>query len=266
MIPLSLYVITYNEEKRLGRTLSAARPLVDEIVVVDCGSADRTREIALEYGARFVHNDWVSFGDQVRVAEEQCSNDWVLRLDADEEIGPELAAEIAEIKKNPDCDGYRLRIGAVYPGIEKPARWAKHYKLIRLYNRSKMKMMGVLDHDAVDPIVPNPRVRTLRGFVHHHSHVGMTQAIDKLNRATDTQIRMLAEGGKSYRPWRVVGTSTLTFLKYYVLYRHFLYGYRGYINSVIVAFGRFAKFAKYYEYSAERELERRESGGAPPRS
>ena len=62
MIKLSLYVITYNEEHRLGRTLKAASPLVDEIVVVDCGSIDRTREIAESYGARFYHNDWVSFG------------------------------------------------------------------------------------------------------------------------------------------------------------------------------------------------------------
>lgn len=75
MINLSLYLITYNEEKRLPQTLEAARGLVDEIVVVDCGSTDKTREIALKYGAKFYYNEWVSFGDQVRVAEERCTND-----------------------------------------------------------------------------------------------------------------------------------------------------------------------------------------------
>ncbi|RKJ80233.1 MULTISPECIES: glycosyltransferase family 2 protein [unclassified Pyramidobacter] len=247
MINLSLYIITYNEEKRLPQTLEAAHRLADEIIVVDSGSTDKTREIALRYGARFYYNEWVSFGDQVRVAEEYCANDWVLRLDADEVLSEELSKEIEMIKQDPDCDGYRLRIGDVYPGVPRPIRWAKHYKLIRLYNRKKMRMLGILDHDAVDPLAPDVRVRTLRGFVCHHSYLTLSHVINKQNRATDTQIQMLVKGQKRYSPLRMLGTATLTFLRTYFLNRHFLYGYWGFINASTLAFFRFVKFAKWYE-------------------
>lgn len=129
----------------------------------------------------------------------------MLRLDADEVLSEDLAKEIEAIKQNPDCDGYKLRIGDVYPGIPRPFRWAKHYKLIRLYNRKKMKMLGILDHDAVDPLVPNVRIRTLHGFVCHHSYLNMAHLIAKQNRATDTQIRMLIKGQKRYPPPADVG-------------------------------------------------------------
>ena len=83
---LSLYVITLNEEKRLAKTLSSAKDLVDEIIIVDSGSTDRTKEIALSFGAKFIFHEWESYGHQVKFAEEQCSYRWVIRLDADEVI------------------------------------------------------------------------------------------------------------------------------------------------------------------------------------
>ena len=254
MIKLSVYLITFNEEKRLPGTLAAAVKVADELIIVDSGSTDSTESIALKFNAKFFHHDWTSYGEQVKIAQDLCTNRWVLRLDADEVLSDELIEEILRIKSSsPDCDGFRLRIGDVYPGIQKPIRAVKHYRLIRFYRRDRFTMAGVLD-DNVRALVQNPKVKTLHGFVIHHSFFSLAQTIEKQNFATDLRIKMLLKEERSYPAWRMVGCSTLTFLKYYILYRQFLYGWWGFINSVNIAYFRFMKFAKWYEYEINKKL------------
>ena len=93
-IPVSCFLITRNEEDVLDTALRSVVDLVDEIVVVDSGSSDRTVAIARCYGARVIERAWPGFGPQKRFAERACRNDWVLNLDADEALSPELAQEI----------------------------------------------------------------------------------------------------------------------------------------------------------------------------
>jgi len=255
MIRLSVYYVTKNEEARLPLSLKQALRVADEIVVVDSGSTDRTEEIAVSCGARFIRHQWVSIGHQVSFAEQCCTNRWVLRLDADEVLSDELVEEILELKKNPDYSGYRIRIGEVFPGVPKPKRWVKHFKLIRLYDRNKMRMSGRFGHDDVILLDPGARVKLLRGFICHHSLLSLTHLLEKRNFETDMQLRRALEEGKSYSPWRMVGASTLSFLKLYIIGRYFLYGFWGFIHSVLYGNMRFLKFAKYYEYNVRRKGE-----------
>jgi glycosyltransferase involved in cell wall biosynthesis len=244
-----------NEEKRMPMVLESVGGLVDEIVVVDSGSTDRTEEIARAYGARFLRHDWVSVGHQVKWAEEQCSHRWVMRLDADEVVPPEMAEEIMEIRRNGTKDAYTFRIGEMFPGMKRPNRWVKHYKLIRLYDRDAYSMSGRHGHDDVEKVRDDATSEPLGCMIHHYSYLSLHHLIAKGNTETDRLAERAALEQKGYSPWRMVGAMSLSFFKHYILGRFFLLGWWGFIHSVNLDFMRFMKFAKYYELSCLAETE-----------
>jgi glycosyltransferase involved in cell wall biosynthesis len=137
-LPLSVYYITLNEELRLPESLAKVASWADEIIVVDSGSTDRTREIAEAAGARFVHNDWEGFACQKAFAASLCRNDWVLDLDADEVLSDRLVGIIKERFSKPlesDIAGFRMRWVLSQPDPRHPFRHDKSKKILRLYNR-----------------------------------------------------------------------------------------------------------------------------------
>lgn len=246
---LSLYLITLNEEKRLARTLESAKGLADEIIVVDSGSTDNTKAIAESFGAKVIFHEWESYGHQVKFAEEQCRYNWVLRLDADEVISPQLAEEISHLKEYGDKDGYILPRGEVYPGMKHANKWVWHYREIRLYDRNAWTMSGQPGNDAVIKARSNATYGKYRGFIDHYSFVSIFQIVGKYNKESENLAQRAMNQGKNYSPWRLLGASTLEFLKYYVLGRFFLLGWWGFIHCVNVSYLRFLKFAKFYELS-----------------
>ena len=245
---LSLYVITLNEEKRLPRMLESVKNLADEIVIVDSGSTDGTQKIAESFGAKFLFHEWQSSGHQVKIAENNCSHDWVMRLDADEIIPPALAEEIAAIKRNGTKDAYILPRGEVYPGMKHANKWVKTYRTIRLYNRNAWTMSGEHGHDDVIKARPDATFGTCRNLMEHYSFLSVHHVVDKYNGESDKLAERAVLQQKNYSPWRLVGCSTLEFLKYYVLHRYFLLGWWGFIHCANISFLRFMKFAKFYEH------------------
>jgi glycosyltransferase involved in cell wall biosynthesis len=244
---LSLYILTLNEELRLPMVLESVSGLVDEIVVVDSGSVDGTEEIVRRYDGRFLRREWESVGHQVKWAEEQCANKWVLRLDADEVISPELAEEIQKIRKNCTKDAYYLRIADMVIGRTKPNPWVKYFNLIRLYNRDAYTMAGTIGHDDVIKIKPDASAGQLKKFVHHYSFISIHQLVQKHNIEADRLVKRALTIGKKYSPWRMVGVMSLNFFKRFFVDRFFLYGFWGFIYSSEYAFARFLKLSKFYE-------------------
>ena len=142
MHKLSVYMITFNEENRLEKTLQAASRVADEIIIIDSGSRDKTGEIARRYGAKFYYHDWHSYAAQKNYAQSKCANEWLLSLDADEVLSEGLIREINQIKSEqyPQFNVYKIKIGEMFPGFQKPRPGTKKYNLERLYHRDYADM------------------------------------------------------------------------------------------------------------------------------
>ena len=249
MVKISAYIVTLNEEKRLGKTLQALKKVADEIFVIDSGSTDKTQKIAEKYGAKFLFHKWKNISAQKHYGQELCHNDWVLSLDADEVLSPELIAEIKEKMKNPTADAYKMKICDMLPGDKKPRIFAKTYNQVRLYNRKKANMPDDLTHDRV-VLGENCSVEQLKAKVNHYSYISLTQLWFKLNMYTDELVQTALKKNKKYSRLRLYTEMPRQFLIYYFMRRYFLYGTCGFYMATSYAYFRFLKIAKWFEWQA----------------
>ena len=249
MVKISAYIVTLNEEKRLGKTLQALKEVADEIFVIDSGSTDKTQEIAEKYGANFLFHKWKNISAQKHYGQELCHNDWVLSLDADEVLSPELIAEIKEKMKNPTADAYKMKICDMLPGDKKPRLLAKTYNQVRLYNRKKSNMPDDLTNDRV-VVGKDAVVEQLQAKVFHYSYISLTQTWFKLNMYTDELVKTAVEQGRKYSKLRLYTEFPRQFLIYYLKKRYFLYGTCGFWMATTYAYFRFLKIAKWFEWRA----------------
>ena len=249
MVKISAYIVTLNEEKRLEKTLQAVSQIADEVFVIDSGSTDSTQEIAERNGAKFVFHEWKNISAQKHYGQELCNNDWVLSLDADEVLSPELIQEIKNKLENPQSDAYKIKICDMFPGDKKPRFLAKTYNKVRLYNRKKCNMPDDLTHDRVI-VGDGAKVEQLESKIHHYSYVSLTQIWFKLNMYTDELVKVAIEEGRYYTKLRLYTEFPRQFLVYYFKKRNFLYGTCGFWMATTYAYFRFLKIAKWFEWKA----------------
>jgi len=225
-VPLSCCIIAHNEGDRIERCILAARNIVDEIVVVDSGSTDDTVEKAKSLGAKVFFHPWDGYGPQKRYAEDCAQHDWILNLDADEVVTPELAREIAALMRTPESllPAYRFRQVTVYPGHDRPRLWADFHNYVRLYDRRRVRFRKSRVHDTVDTgAYP---VGQLDGIALHYSWRTLDHVRAKLESYTDLQAKEL----KKPR-WlillRLPFEYPILFFRYYILRRNFTGGLTG---------------------------------------
>lgn len=247
---LSVYLITKNEEQRLEKTLAQAAKVADEILVVDSGSTDNTLKIAKSFGAKTLHHDWVSYCEQKNFAEQQCANDWVLMLDADEVLSEELVEEINRLKSGePEFNAYKIKIVNMFPQDEKPRRFAHCFKPVRLYNRKFASMPKDLYNKDRVKVTEGQKVGKLKNLIHHFCILTLEQATNKYNIHSSELVKTLAAEKRKVSKLRIFTEFPRQFLHYYLGKRYCLLGTQGYIQALILANFRFLKIAKYYEYT-----------------
>jgi glycosyltransferase involved in cell wall biosynthesis len=246
-LPLTLLVIARNEAAAIGRCLDSAR-FAAEKLVVDSGSTDGTQQIAAQHGARVVHQDWLGFGPQRNFASTQAAHDWILTLDADEALSPELARELEErlpALMQSDAAGAILRRQTWYMGA--PMRWYRPMmgeRMGRLYHRGRARWTDVRVHESLRFDGP---VATLRHpFIHLNNPTLVHKQLKTLKYA-ELKARDWWDHDKPARMWMAPFVFLSAFLKDYLVRLAFLDGWRGYIVSQVAASYAVYKRMRYYE-------------------
>ncbi|MEM5581132.1 glycosyltransferase family 2 protein [Roseibium sp. AS2] len=248
-LPLSVFIIARDEADRIARPIESVIGWVDEVIVIDSGSNDDTVAVAERLGARVIPNDWPGYGPQKRFGEDQCRNDWLLNLDADEEVTPELADEIRTVfaeGSHARADGWRIMIRDMYAHETAPAPWAYGYHQIRLYDRRKGRFSSSTVHDTVRP-EPGARIADLSGIMAHRSIRSLDFQVGKYNRYSGMQVADMRARGRRLPKFRLLSEFPVSFLKAYVVRRYWKYGWWGFILAMNYAHARFLRVAKAHE-------------------
>ena len=241
--PLSVVIITLNAAAQLDACLHSAR-FADEIVVVDAGSTDGTPALAERHGAKVIHQDWLGFGRQKQFAVAAASHDWVLCLDADERVTPELQASIENALKSPSSTAFRFPRCNRFLG-----RYLKHGEgypdwSLRLFDRRQAGWSADAVHEKVETRGP---IGDLAGDLLHDSAESLASYLSKQNRYTTLAAEMALAAGKRSSFGRIALSPVVRFIKFYFIRQGFRDGLPGLVHIAIGCFNSFIKYSKMLE-------------------
>jgi len=250
----SVVIITLNEEDRIARCLESV-PGAGEIVVVDSFSGDRTVEIARARGARVYQREFTSAADQKNWAVGKAEKDWILVLDADEALSPELLHEIETALAAPRADGYWLRRRSEFLGT--PIRFCGWHndRILRLFRRGKGSYPGREVHERLSLDGASSK---LGGLVEHRPYRDLADYIDRMRSYSRRGAVELRKRGSPWFPG-IVTHPAARFIRMYLFQLGLLDGASGLILCVLASTGVFLKYAALRELSASSDA--RKAGG-----
>jgi glycosyltransferase involved in cell wall biosynthesis len=283
---LSVVIITHNEETNIARTLASVQSLVadgrGEIIVVDSGSTDRTVEIAKSHGAKVFVEEWKGYAAQKNSAIDKATGDWILSLDADEEVEPALAAEIAwllnaigvwhkdGIPVDNDPASREFRDRGLQMGLDEDnlngfsiprknfflGRWVRHGGFwpdskLRFFRRGSGKLQDQLVHETVK--LTGVKSSICRGALLHHSYPTLADYINHMNRYSSLGAEMVAAKGRvRFSAFNIVMRPAATFTYNYFFRLGFLDGREGLLLHLYHAVYVSWKYSKAWELGRKR--------------
>ncbi len=257
---LSVAIISFNEEENIGAVLEAVSDIADEIVIVDSGSNDRTREIAGKYGARVFVEEWKGYREQKNSALEKCKSTWILSLDCDEIVSGELKESIVEAVREGGIEGGIVNRRTIYAGKLLKYSWQPDRKLRLVRRDASPCWEGGRVHESLHV---DGRTGRLKGPLYHYPY----RDIEDHLRTTIDYARLAAstylESGGRFHLFKLLVNPLYKMFQRYILQRGFMDGARG----LIIAFSAFVyTYAKYvYVWELEKGRDKGDAPGNSPR-
>jgi glycosyltransferase involved in cell wall biosynthesis len=249
---ISVIIITRNEEHNIVDCLESVK-WSDDIVIVDAQSTDRTVDLAKKYSPKIFVTSWLGYAAAKQFALEKVSNEWVLWLDADERVTPELAEELHEIVRLKDdiYSGYEVARKAYFLG-----RWIKHCGwypgyVLRFFKKGKVKFNTARVHEKIEYA---GAIGRLKNHLIHYTDDNLYHYFSKFNHYTTLAAQDVRESGKKYSLYDVLVRPPFLFLKMYILRFGFLDGMQGLILSMLSAAYVFTKYVKLWELEHSKHV------------
>ena len=244
MPTLSVAMIVKNEAHHLAQCLDTVTAWVDEIVILDSGSTDATQQIAEQYGAKFYQNtDWPGFGKQRQLAQQYVTSDYVLWLDADERVTPELRQSIqAAIAQDAPNTAYKIpRLSEIFGHKIRHSGWYPDY-VIRLYRKDFARYGDQLVHEKVE-LPANANIQKLQGDLLHYTYQNIHHYLVKSAGYAKAWADQREKAGKKATLWQGISHAVGCFVKMYMIRLGFLDGKAGLLLAILSAHSTFVKYA-----------------------
>lgn len=243
MTPISAVIITFNEERNIARCLDSLKGVVDEIVVLDSCSSDRTETICREKGAKFFQHQFDGHIEQKNRAITYASYSYVLSLDADEALDEKLKTSIRNVKNDLKFDGYTMNRLTNYCG-----HWVRHCgwypdTKLRLWNSKKGKWTGVNPHDRYE-LAAGASISHLKGDILHYSYYTREDHYKQVEYFTDIAAKAYKKEGRRAGWIKMYLSAVVKFIRDYFIKLGFLDGGAGFSISRISAYAAFLKYKK----------------------
>jgi glycosyltransferase involved in cell wall biosynthesis len=244
-VKISAVLITFNEEENIEPALQSLEGIASEIIVVDSHSSDKTAKIARKYTDLVFERTWTNFGDQKNFGNSHASHPWILSLDADERLSPELREELCALKeKEPECAGFSLPRKVRYLG-----RWIRHSgwypdRRVRLFHKDGAHWESAHVHEK---LVVAGAIKNLQRPILHFTYRNISDHVARINLFSDLGAKKLYAKRKKCRWYHLVTLPGARFLKSYILKLGFLDGFAGLVISVLNGYAIFIRYAKLRE-------------------